>query len=144
MLQQINDNGLIILVDRELTNQIHHNPKYYVCDCAYCRNYYSSVIQNMPIAFQKLLVEYGIEILRPSEAVEYGQPFIGKSHYIVDYHFIGKILNGKYSKELDMSISDYAYYPNDRSLASNEFENHDVVALRINIFLPWVLDEQYE
>lgn len=144
MLKEIDDKGLIIMVDKELTEQIHRNPKYYVCECAYCRNYNSTVIQYMPTSYQELLQELGIEILKPSEAVEYGQPILGTSHYIVDYHFIGKLLDDKYAKELNTSISDYAYFPNDTTLASKEFDHHDVVCIRINILLPWVIDEPYE
>jgi hypothetical protein len=143
-MKTIINKGAIITADFNSTKKIHSSEDYFVCDCQYCRNFHEAIEEHIPNDLSELLENLGIDILKPSEAVEYGM--IGNTvHYIVDYHFIGRIDDTNYPEaELDTEITDHRFYPNDRSLSSKLFDSFDIVALRINLLLPWKLNEKYE
>ena len=143
-MKSILSKGIRINVDSEQTNQIYQNPDFSVCECSYCTNFYKTIGKNAPVELITLLKQLGIEILKPSEAVEYGR-FDNKNLYVVDYHFIGSFNEKSQTQTaLDTTNFDYNFYLNDSSLASNLFNDYTIVALRVSIFLPWVLDEKYE
>ena len=143
-MKSIISKGILINVDSEQTNQIYQNPDFSVCDCSYCINFYKTIEKNAPVELITLLKQLGIEILKPSEAVEYGR-LDDKNLYIVDYHFIGSFNEKSQTQTtLDTTNFDYDFYLNDRSLASKLFDNYNIVALSVSILLPWVLDEKHE
>jgi len=143
-MKKIIDNGLIIDVDDILTRKLHANPDYYVCQCSYCRNFCLTIKRNISKDLLKLIEDLGIDIQKPSEAVEFGMKN-KMVHYIVDYHFVGGYDISTYSKnELNTETLDYAFFKNDKSLADKSFDPYDIVALRVNVHLPWNLKEDYE
>jgi hypothetical protein len=143
-LKKIKSKGILLEVDSVRTQKIYDDPTFYVCECSYCRNFYKSIEENAPEELIFLLKQLGIILIKPSEAVENG-PLHDKILYVVDYHFIGSYDNiNKVQTELDNSKFDYNFHLNDRSLASNLFDDYNIVALRISIPLPWVLQEKYK
>lgn len=129
--------------DWKFSVDIEKTKEYYkthsLCECAYCRNFYSQIDEKLP-ELKKFLSEFGVDVSRPDEnsSVELETSI---DYLSVDYTVCGEIIEvGKY--EIDIYDNLFlSIVVNDDCVCPNEQTGKYFTFTVFQIVLPWVLDE---
>ncbi len=138
-MTRIQKDEYVFFVDVKKTKEYYK--KHSVCDCIYCRNYYTQIKNKFP-KFNSFLSEFGIDISKPDEITS-----VEMDYYIdyisVDYTVCGNVESmGEY--EIDIYDDLFLSIVITNGFASPNEQTGEYFTISVmQIKLPWVLEDTF-
>lgn len=126
-------------VDVEKTKEYYKT--HSLCECAYCRNFYSQIDEKLP-KLKEFLEEFGVDISKPDEISSF--TYENEIDYSTVYYTVcGEIVeSSKYEIDIYENLF-LSIVVNDEFAPPNEQTGQYFTFSVFQIRLPWVLDEPF-
>lgn len=131
--------------DWKFSVDIEKTKEYYkthsLCECAYCRNFYSQIDEKLP-KLKEFLEEFGVDISKPDEISSF--TYENEIDYSTVYYTVcGEIVeSSKYEIDIYENLF-LSIVVNDEFAPPNEQTGQYFTFSVFQIRLPWVLDEPF-
>ena len=147
-MEQISLMNWLLEVDVEKTKDFY-SKDIELCDCLYCQNYMEAC-NHIDNSVMEIFATFGINSSKPSHLSFFDEMEDGMRLYHMNYHIVGKLVEGAYCTDSEWNKSNTAEIENftfgfnkDLIFVHDDFPN-PVLQLEIEARIPWVLSEKPE